>query len=183
MADDIVEWLSDTEKWLSHVRSGACGVDQLDWGCVGLVEASGADQLGQRRVACVGFDQRAHAWMGPLVGLFDRWLGRLVHHLDQPRAHHPQTKVQPPNWAPHATLVATVFCALQQLTCYNKSCCIISLDHTLQCSRDTTPSPATVKSQTLEMTEWSRNNVWQNHKNDWGKLKNDWLNHKNVESL
>jgi hypothetical protein len=46
MADDIIEWLSDNEKWLSHMGTDARGVGRLDHGLISSIGARGADRLG-----------------------------------------------------------------------------------------------------------------------------------------
>jgi hypothetical protein len=82
MTDDIVEWLSDTEKWLSHVGSGAHGVDRLDRGRVNSVNAHEGIQLAQRRSARGGAHGLRPAWAGvgfgrahvPLLGRLAGWL-------------------------------------------------------------------------------------------------------------
>jgi hypothetical protein len=87
MADDIVEWLSDTEKWLSRVRLGAREVDRFNrsrptWSGraepIGLVKGAWHVER-ELQSTRVGFDRRSHAWLGHLVG----WLGHLVQVMDR----------------------------------------------------------------------------------------------------
>jgi hypothetical protein len=89
MVDDIVEWLSHTKNWLSHMRSGARRVDWLDRGRISSVGLRRADQLDRdtrnrlaRSKACAGFDRRERGGLGHLVGWLDRWLGRLLQVMD-----------------------------------------------------------------------------------------------------
>jgi hypothetical protein len=77
MSDNIVKWLSNYEKWLSHVGAQARGVDRFDrgvsaWlggGCqharplshVGLV--GGADRLGWGHVGLARVGGLTHFWL------------------------------------------------------------------------------------------------------------------------